>query len=168
MALQNAFDREHRIERDKDFDGDGRTDLLWQDPISGYAQIWFLGGSGQNLTIKGAANLTSRNVWRISGAADFNGDGRPDVVWQDPATGAVQIWFLGGAQGNVVTGAMNLAAGNSWRIAAVEDFDQDGRPDLVWQDPLSGQSQIWLLDGQRVDAIAALSGATTWRIVGPR
>jgi hypothetical protein len=29
-------------------------------------------------------------------AADFNGDGIPDLVWQLPSTGAVQIWFIYG------------------------------------------------------------------------
>jgi hypothetical protein len=32
--------------------------------------------------------------WRIAGAADFNGDGFADLVWENTATGERAIWFL--------------------------------------------------------------------------
>jgi hypothetical protein len=49
--------------------------------------------------------------------ADFNGDGHPDLVWQD-ATGASQVWFMGGAQGTTQIVTASLAGANSWRVAA--------------------------------------------------
>ena len=42
------------------------------------------------------------------GVADFNGDGKPDVVWQDPVSGAVQVWYLGGSGGNALQSALNI------------------------------------------------------------
>jgi len=159
-----------RIRSIADFNGDGHPDLIWQDPVSGLAQIWFLGGS-QGTTLLGAANLTQSNPWRIVGTGDFNGDGHPDVLWQDPVSGTTQIWYLGGAQGNVVTNAVNLTGSNSWRIAAIGDFNRDGHPDVIWQDPVSGSSQVWFLGGTQgttITGTTALSGANPWRIVGPR
>ena len=35
------------------------------------------------------------SVWQVRAAADMNGDGRSDLVWQSP-TGRVVVWFLNG------------------------------------------------------------------------
>ena len=153
-----------------DFNGDGQPDVIWQDPVTGLAQIWFMGGV-QGTTVTGAVNLTASNTWRIVGTGDFNQDGYPDVLWQDPVSGTTQIWYLGGPQGNVVTNAVNLTGSNPWRIASVADFNLDGHPDVVFQDPVSGASQVWFLNGTQgttVTGTAAMSGSNPWRIVGPR
>ena len=166
LSTGNAW----RIMSVADFNGDGQPDVIWQDPVSGLAQIWFLGGA-QGTTVTGAVNLTASNSWRIVGTGDFNQDGHPDVLWQDPVSGTTQVWYLGGAQGNVVTNAVNLTASNSWRIASVSDFNGDGHPDVIWQDPASGTSQMWFLGGAlgtTLTGTAALSGSNTWRIVAPR
>jgi hypothetical protein len=151
-----------------DFNGDGHPDVLWQDPISGFAQIWLLGGA-QGTSTLGAANITASNTWRIVGVGDFNRDGHPDTVWQDPVSGAAQVWFLGGANGNVVTGAATLSSGNTWRIRAVADFNGDGIPDCIWQDQVSGFAQIWFMGGVQGTVVIGsvnLTSTNTWRIVG--
>lgn len=99
-----------------DFNNDGRTDIIWQDQASGFAQIWFLGGT-QGSTVTGAVNLVQTNPWRIADVGDLNLDGRTDLVWQDPVTGASQAWFMGGGQGNQILGAAALGGTNSWKIA---------------------------------------------------
>ena len=151
-----------------DFNLDGYADILWQDPASGLVQTWFLSG-GIAPTIVGAANLTSSNSWRVVGAADFNADSRTDVVWQDATTGATQVWFLGGPHGNIVAGAALVSSGNSWRIRSVADFNADGKPDLVWQDQVSGFAQIWFMGGAQgttVTGSANLTISNMWRVAG--
>jgi uncharacterized repeat protein (TIGR01451 family) len=159
-----------RIRAVADFNADGIADLVWQDPVTGLAQIWLMGGPQGNALLS-SLNLTASNSWRIAGSADFNGDGKPDILWQDPVSGATQVWYLGGAQGNVVANSANLAGTNTWRIAAVLDLNRDGHPDLVWQDPASGLSQAWFMQGSMgttVSSYSALSGANSWRIMGPK
>jgi FG-GAP-like repeat len=149
-----------------DFNGDGHPDLIWQDPANGMSQVWFLGGA-QGTTITGSAYLSGANAWRIVGVADLNGDGHPDVIWQDPATGMSQVWFLGGAQGTTITGAAHLSGPNAWRIVAVADLDGDGHPDAIWQDLATGRSEVWFLGGTQGTTLlgaATLSGPNTWRI----
>jgi hypothetical protein len=151
-----------------DFNGGPGPDVIWQNPQTGAAQVWYLGGT-QGTNVTGAANLALGSPWRIVGVADFDGDGTPDVVWQDPVSGAVQVWFLGGSGGNVIGGAANITSGNSWRVVSVADFNRDGHPDLLWQDPVSGFSQIWYMGGtQGVTLLGAatIDSANTWQIAG--
>jgi FG-GAP-like repeat len=166
IAISNPW----RIVAAADFNLDGYADLVWQDPVSGWVQIWYLGGA-QGTTLISTANLTQLNPWHVVGTGDFDGDGHPDMLWQDPVSGIPQIWFLGGAQGNVLSSAVNLSGANPWQIVSVADFDLDGHPDVVWQDPVSGASQVWFLNGTQGTALlgaSVLSGSNSWRIAGPR
>ena len=146
----------------------GNTEVLWQDPVSGFSQVWFLGGA-QGTAFMGAATITTKNIWRIAAVADFNGDGYPDIVWQDPVSGASQIWFLGGAQGTTLLQASSFSGPNPWLIVAAADFNRDGHPDVIWQDPKSGWAQIWYLGGPQgitVLSAANLTLRNPWHIVG--
>jgi hypothetical protein len=131
--------------------------------------VWFIGGP-QGTTIVSTAPLSGGNSWRLAAATDFNNDGRTDVIWQDQNSGFAQVWFLGGAQGVTVIDSANLTQRNPWRIAATADYNGDGRSDLVWQDPVSGASQVWFggLKGTQILDAVALGGPNTWRIAGPR
>ena len=151
-----------------DFNNDGHPDVIWEDPTSGFAQVWYLGGT-QGVTVTGSANLTQTNPWQIVAVADFDGNGAPDVVWQDPASGAVQVWYLGGPLGNVLLSAANITSKNAWRVVSVADFNHDAHPDLLWEDPASGFSQIWYLGGSNGITLLGASNLTqknSWQIVG--
>jgi uncharacterized protein (UPF0548 family) len=154
-----------------DFNGDGNPDVVWQDPVSGAIQIWYLGGSG-GVTLLGAANITTENPWKVVSVADFNGDGHPDLLWQDPISGWAQIWYLGGAQGTTLLGAANLTLKNPWHIVGTADFNNDGYVDVLWQDPKSGTVQLWYMTGseagaQGTQSLSAvnLTGAMTTKVV---
>jgi hypothetical protein len=149
-----------------DFNRDGHPDTVWQDPVTGAAQVWFLGGARGNV-FASATTLSGANSWRIMSVADFNGDGIPDCIWQDQASGWAQIWFMGGAQGTIVTGAVNLTTRNTWRIAGTGDFNSDGVPDVVWQDPVTGATQIWYLGGAQgnvVQSAVNLANSNSWKL----
>lgn len=150
-----------------DFNADGFPDVVWQDPVFGATQVWFLNGS-QTIAILGAADISMSNSWRIVAVADFNGDGQPDVVWQSPETGAAQVWFLG-PSGTTLLGEAVISSSNPWRIVTAADFNRDGYPDLVWQDPVSGEVQIWYLGGPQgvtLTGAANLTQSNPWRAVG--
>ncbi len=79
-----------------DFSGDHKADVLWQDVKPGDAELmawsaaWVTGGA---MLWLGQADPT---VWALSGAADFNGDGKADVLWQNVNTGDTGVWTTGG------------------------------------------------------------------------
>ncbi|MEO8141377.1 MAG: M10 family metallopeptidase C-terminal domain-containing protein, partial [Sphingomicrobium sp.] len=65
-----------------DFNGDGRSDILWRN-IDGQMSNWLgqaNGGFVQNNANAAAVVPTS---WQIAGTGDFNGDGRDDILWRN-------------------------------------------------------------------------------------
>jgi hypothetical protein len=156
-----------------DFNKDGHADLLWQDPKSGWAQIRYLGGP-QGTTLLGAANLTISNPWRVVGTGDFNGDGFIDVLWQDPVSGTVQLWYMGGsspgAEGTVLQSAVNLTGPMTTKVVAVADFNLAGHPDVVFQDKTMGAATVYYYTGSQgvtPNGTAVLSTGNPWYIAGP-
>jgi hypothetical protein len=51
--------------------------------------------SGTN-SIGAAALATEPISWKIVGSGDFNGDGKPDILWQNSVTGQRVIWLMDG------------------------------------------------------------------------
>jgi hypothetical protein len=79
-----------------DFNGDGKSDILWRDATSGAAAIWLMNGT----QVTQAANVGSASFppWSIPETGDFNGDGKSDILWRNTASGDGVVWFMNGAQ----------------------------------------------------------------------
>jgi hypothetical protein len=91
-----------------------------------------------------ASTLTVAAPARNVCCADFDGDGKDDILWRQD-TGTVAEWLLNGTSISSVGGPG--AATNDWRIAGVGDFNGDGKADLLWRQVPSGTVAVWLLDG---------------------
>ena len=92
-----------------DFDGDGYSDILWQN-TSGEAAIWEMSG----LNVIAAASLGNPgSSWHALGTGDYNGDGKSDIQWQS-TSGEVAIWEMNGFS---VSSAVSLGnPGSSWHL----------------------------------------------------
>ncbi|TDH62416.1 hypothetical protein E2C06_11115 [Dankookia rubra] len=91
-----------------DFDGDGRSDILWRDADSSIA-IWRMDGTS---FLGGGTVSTPGTDWVVAGVGDFDGDGRSDILFQD-GSGNVAGWRMDGTtvlEGRTVT-AMSRAGG---------------------------------------------------------
>src|SRR2546427_9809157 len=78
-----------------DFDGDGKSDILWRHD-SGQVYFWEMDGLG----IKNEGDVAHApvpNDWHIQGAGDFDGDGNNDVLWRHDS-GQVYIWEMNGLE----------------------------------------------------------------------
>ena len=100
------------------------------------------------------------------GTADFNSDGKPDIVWEDPTADAHKVWFMNGT--NMTSVAYFQSTGDvRWRVVGVGDFNDDGKGDLLWQHPSYDWAAIWFLNGTSMDHNCSVTptGDLNWRIV---
>jgi hypothetical protein len=143
-----------------DFNGDGKTDILWHNAQTGHIQVWLLDGT----RVAGRPEITYENgqvaaigpPWRIVGAGDFNGNGTSDIVWHNDETGHIQVWLLDNTR---VTGRPEIVDESgqvipitSWSIIGIGDFNGDGKSDILWHDknPNSPRVQAWWLNGTKI------------------
>ena len=82
-------------------------------------------------------------TWHVAEAADFNGDGKADILWQHDS-GLPAIWTMDGT--NITGGAALPNPGPTWHVAEAADFNGDGKADILWQHD-SGLPAIWTMNG---------------------
>jgi probable HAF family extracellular repeat protein len=76
-----------------DFNGDGKSDLVWQRASDGLVEIQALNGS----TAAGSGTIANNPFgagWSVVATGDFNADRDSDLVWQNQSTGLVEIQFI--------------------------------------------------------------------------
>ena len=142
-----------------DFNGDGHSDLLWQNS-SGEAYLWEFNGT----RLLGGASLGNPgSTWHVKATGDFNGDGFSDILWQND-DGSVAIWEMHGT--NMIGGGVLGNPGPSWHVVGAGDFNGDGRSDILWQNS-SGEVAVWEMNGASVigGGIVANPGPD-WHVIG--
>jgi hypothetical protein len=164
------------IDSGTDFNGDLHPDLLWQNDATRQATVWYMTGAAGNL-LQSWSWISSVNLpgWRLVGTGDFNGDGKNDVVWVNDTTRQVTVWYMGGAQGNVLQSWdwLSQAGYPGWQIAAIADFNGDGKPDIVGVNDATRQAIVIYLGGAQGTTVLGSSwlssaGVPGWTIVGAR
>jgi plastocyanin len=153
-----------------DFNGDGHLDLLIENG-NHRLSVWFYDGSWNRTGTQQIANAPASTM-SVIGAADLDGDGMADIVFQDSLASShvVRYWTM--------NGAARLTAGNLFsmettlRLIGVGDFTGSTKPDFMIQ--RAGTRSLYVRPGNgtaKPDAAitwdnAYTSGGSTW-VHGP-
>jgi hypothetical protein len=142
----------------RDFDGDGRSDILWRNTSSGSNAIW---KSANVATVQGVTAIADQS-WRVAGVGDFDGDGRADIFWRNSVSGQNSLWRSANSGTSQYLAAVT---DQNWK-PTVGDFDGDGNSDILWRHAVSGQNGIWKSGNSAMSmAVTAIADAN-WTVAG--
>ena len=142
-----------------DFDGNGKSDILWRN-TNGSNAIWFMNGTRLAST---AFTATASGIWSIKGVADFDGDGKADIFWQDTA-GNTYVWLMNGAATKGL--APSIFVGTAWTALQFADFNGDGKADILWRNA-AGATYVWLMNGLTLPTTTpSTSVPLNWTAIG--
>ena len=129
-----------------DFNGDGKADVLRR-VDTGDVYLW--NSSGGGIGSVGGFNGIDLGIvplsYQIAAAADFNGDGKADVLWRSD-TGDVYLWNSTGGGIGTTNGLNGIDLGIvplDYRIAGTGDFNNDVRADILFRSTSSGDAYLW-------------------------
>ena len=145
-----------------DFNADGKPDILFQHQSGEQwsLSVWYMDDDRKT----GASFIESDENKEISlkptvaGVADFNADGKPDILFQHQSgeQWPLSVWYM---DNDRKTGASFIESGiepdatvqaaQGWRVGEVADFNSDGKLDILWQSQ-EGLLYLWRLDGRSV------------------
>lgn len=119
-----------------DLNGDGRSDLVYQNITQGQA--------GEVATLDGIKPNTStvlrsvKRTWDVQAVGDLDGDGFGDLVWRyvvsgSPDTGVSYVWFTNGS--SVTQVRKRGGAPLDWKLIGARDINGDRAADMVYVSP---------------------------------
>ena len=126
-----------------DFDGDGKSDVLWHH--TGFGEVWLWPMNGGSATSQTHVRTVDEAGFEIRSLADHNGDGKADVLWRNNASGMLYLWTMNGSTiaAETYVGTVDTA----YDIVGSGDYNGDGKADLLWRHQTNGEVWMWLMNG---------------------
>lgn len=182
ITLPNTPGPDWTIEATADFNLDSKPDLLWRNVVTGELLVWTMDRTVQLNNIIPNPDYAPAGNWHVAGARDWNGDVRPDLLWQNADTGKLLFWFMGPgvARTSEQYAVPDGISDTNWKVVATGDYGpgsggQNYTHDLIWRNAVTGRLVIWYMDttGKRTSGAylipdSAQPDPLAWTVVGPR
>jgi hypothetical protein len=133
-----------------DFDRDGQLDILWYNRLSGEVGWWLMNGA-QIREVAMLQTVGNPAAWKAVGTADANGDGQIDVLWRNDSTQSTGWWLMNGKAIQSVAYLVPNEPDSNQQVKGIGDFNRDGSIDVLWQNRISGVTNLWLMDAVKAD-----------------
>jgi subtilisin family serine protease len=131
-----------------DFNGDGKSDILWRNSVTGQNYLYLM--NDRNIAGEGYLRTVTEQAWEVKGVGDFDGDGKADIVWRNASSGENYLYPMDGTAIKPSEGYLRTVPDPAWRIVAVGDYDGDGKSDIFWRNSSSGENYLYPMDGTTI------------------
>ncbi len=154
-----------------DLDGDGKHELLVRSGGTAASPNQLQLGRLANNTFQFTSLADPGPNYRLVGVADFDGNGKADLAFQNMAQGDkgdVIFWYDASPTRQRIVRQLRTV----WDVQAVGDLDGDGLADLAWRymapDPRdTGVSYLWFTSNTDVPQVRKRGGAPlSWKLLG--
>jgi hypothetical protein len=148
--------------------GAARNQVLWRKYPTGEIYLQTISLSAGVFSTSGGVIYQEPNFdWRLIGAADFDGDGKSDILWRNEASGAVHVMLMkGGAIASQAT--IYNEARPAWQIVAMGDYTGDYRADILWRNSQTGQVYRQRMNGTTImeQGFVFTEPDLAWKVLG--
>ncbi len=129
-----------------DWDNDGRTDLLIRD-LDGYLYLLPTVDTKEGRRSGDRVEIGSGwNGYTIAGVADWDNDGKLDIIARLDETGDLYVYPGEAKRGPSSQPRARIGWGwGAYTYAGVADYDRDGKQDVIARDP---DGVLWLYPGE--------------------
>jgi hypothetical protein len=136
-----------------DFNGDGKADFLFLNDQTHRVEVWQMDGT-ELVADQAVGDIDAAHGWRFKDTADFNGDGKTDLLLLNDANNHVMIWQMNGT--STPTQVDLGAAPDHFHFADKGDFNGDGKTDLMFINDTNGEVKVWQMNGTAIDQSATV------------
>ncbi len=127
-----------------DLNNDFNADILWQNS-NGSMMTWLMRGTNFLKSASLKNGYTAGSGWKIVGAPDLTGDGKPDILWHH-TKGTNMYWRMNGTN---FVGQFTLrpggAASGGWNAIGAADLDGNSSADFIFSNT-NGTMIAWLMN----------------------
>jgi Ca2+-binding RTX toxin-like protein len=131
-------------------DGIGHESILFQNSTNGEFYAWTMNGTAiaaqKSLGMETADGGSTD--WSVAGLADFNADGRDDILLRSTSTGDLRLWEMNGDGPRRDLAIDN--PGKAWSITTLGDYDGNGDADILWRNSSTGEVYLWTMNGNAI------------------
>ena len=125
-----------------DWSGDGRPDVLGRAAVGGALYLWTGLGDG-SFTAPRAVGSAWQGFTSLTAAGDWDGDGRPDLLAFDRASGVLWQYRADGRGGFLTRRQIGSGLARFDMVVGVGRWDGDGAPDVVAREAATGALHLF-------------------------
>jgi hypothetical protein len=139
-----------------DFDGDGKSDIVWRDEQTGAVDVWVMNGASIAGTFRWNAPATSQ----LAGFGDLDGNGRMELLFMGSGQPVASVDLVTGTAHTLTDNGSPYVPISTIQLAGTADFDGDGKSDLLWQIPSNnGRLLVTYMNGTTVASTSGFNGS---------